>query len=257
MNYSYHNHTCFCDHASGTMRQYVQRAIDCSVKYFGFSEHCPLLVNGVQDAFRIQMEDTDKYFENANKLQKEFADKIEIIAGFEMEYYEDYFESMLQTVKELGAQYLILGQHYFKRRQEGGMHAFHKNDDVAFLEKYCDSVVKAIKTGVFSYVAHPDMVYFVGDIEAYKNEMKKICIASKEYNIPLEINCQGIREKRIYPRKEFWQLAAEYKSPVTIGFDAHEAKYAYDGESEKIALKMIEELKLNYVGKPKIIPIKK
>jgi len=35
----------------------------------------------------------------------------------------------------------------------------------------------------------------------FKTEMRKICVASKEYNIPLEMNFLGIRDNRCYPNR--------------------------------------------------------
>ena len=34
-----HNHTRLCNHAQGTMEEYIQVAIDSNVDVFGFSDH--------------------------------------------------------------------------------------------------------------------------------------------------------------------------------------------------------------------------
>jgi HisJ family histidinol phosphate phosphatase len=38
----YHIHTTFCNHANGTMRQYVKQAISVGLREMGFSDHNPL-----------------------------------------------------------------------------------------------------------------------------------------------------------------------------------------------------------------------
>ena len=39
MLHSYHNHTYLCNHADGTPREYIEKAIQSGIKTFGFSDH--------------------------------------------------------------------------------------------------------------------------------------------------------------------------------------------------------------------------
>lgn len=86
--------------------------------------------------------------------------------------------------------------------------------------------------------------------------MEKICRASKEYNIPVEINFLGIRENRRYPNPWFWEIAGKLGCPVTFGLDAHEAEAAYDGASLVKAKELVKKYNLNYIGRPKLLPLK-
>ena len=131
-------------------------------------------------------------------------------------------------------------------------HASRKTDSVDDLHEFVECVIGGIKTGVFSYVAHPDFFNFVGDPDAYDREMIQICEASKAYNIPLEINFLGIRDNRIYPSNNFLKLAAKVGAPMVFGFDAHEVSSAYDSESIVKANALVKEFDLNYIGKPEI-----
>ena len=89
------------------------------------------------------------------------------------------------------------------------------------LVKYVDTVIAGIKTGKFSYVAHPDVVFFDGDDAFYKTHMTRPCRAAKEAGIPLEINCLGVHEGRCYPNEKFWKIARDVGNSVIIGVDAH------------------------------------
>ena len=174
-----------------------------------------------------------------------------------MEYYPKDFEKMYKTALDVGAQYLILGEHFtMDESDESSFYAFSSTDNAEKLKNYASTVAEGIKTGVFTYVAHPDIIKFVGDEDVYINEMRKICEASVEYNIPLEINFLGMREKRMYPRDSFWQIAGELKCPVTFGFDCHSARSAYDERSLEKAEELVKKYNLNYIGKPDIIYIK-
>ena len=255
MDYNFHTHTYFCNHASGTMEEYVLKAIEGGLGVYGFSDHAPFkFPDGHNYNFRVPLDKVSEYKKSVFDLREKYKDKIKIFYGFEMEYYPIYFEDMLKIVKDAGAEYLILGQHFlFNEIKKGDaeISAFRKVPTEEELVHFSDCVVSAIKSGVFTYVAHPDTVDF-DDFEIYKREAERICIASKECDVPLEINFQGIRENRPYPKEKFWQIAGEIGCPVTFGFDSHQIHAACDLESEEKALQMVEKFNLNYIGMPKL-----
>ena len=111
-----------------------------------------------------------------------------------MEYFADRFDEMLQNAIDYGAEYLILGQHFYKQELPPVKHAGKTNDSVEDLKEYVTSVMEAMRKKVFSYVAHPDVWNFIGDPAVYEEQMRKICITARETDTPLEINCLGIRE---------------------------------------------------------------
>lgn len=257
MIYNYHTHTKRCKHASGTPEEYLLRAIGNGMKYMGFSDHIPLkLSDGTESAFRIPDCEGKAYCDEIKNLREKYKDKIDIKVGFEMEYYSEYFDEMLKKAISYGAEYLILGQHYLKPENIAINHTIIKTDDEDELKNYVTTVISAMKTGVYTYVAHPDIFNFAGDNKIYQEEMRKLCIASRELNVPLEINFLGIRENRNYPNDNFWRIAGEEKSPVIFGCDAHAVSSAYDADSIIYAKKLVDKFNLNYIGKPDLVQIK-
>ncbi|MBO4954573.1 MAG: histidinol-phosphatase [Clostridia bacterium] len=257
MNYNLHTHTYRCTHATGTEREYIDRALSCGVKVMGFSDHIPFrFPDGYESYYRIPLAQVEDYFETLKALREEYQDRIQIHIGFEMEYYPLYFQEMLENAKRFGAEYLILGQHFLNNEHPDGQSATAMDKDPAHLKEYVDCVVAGIKSGVFTYVAHPDIFNFAGEDSVYLSEMKRICDASLEYNIPLEINFLGIRSQRRYPRELFWELVGQTGAPVTFGFDAHDILAAYDEKSLRVAESWVQKYHLNYVGMAPIIPIK-
>ena len=257
MNYNYHTHTKRCGHATGEVEEYILRAIEGGIKYMGFSDHVPLKFNdGSEGRHRIPFDDAVSYMDEIRELAEKYKDTVEIKAGFEAEYYPEYFDAMLENVRKWNADYLILGAHYIMPENDPAVrHSCLATDSTDALEQYVELVIAAMNTGVFTYVAHPDVFNFSGDDEVYIREMRKICVESKRLDIPLEINFLGIREERTYPRDLFWKIAGEEQSPVTFGFDAHDIKSAYDSESYDKAMKMTERYKLNYIGCPNIVKL--
>lgn len=253
MDYNYHTHTHRCNHASGTEEEYIKRAIEGGVAYMGFSDHTPYqLPDGRESWYRVSVNEAKDYVADLSALREKYKDKIEIMIGFEMEYYPSCFREMFQTAQKYGGEYLILGQHFFEEEHGDYPHTTTATDDVELLKIYVSRVTDAMKTGVFTYVAHPDIFHFTGDRDCYQQEMRNICKTSKEQNVPLEINFLGIRDNRMYPREDFWEVAGQEKSPVTFGFDAHDVQSAFDGQSLIKAKEMVKQFHLNYIGKPRI-----
>ena len=253
MNYNYHTHTYRCHHADGTEREYIEKAIEGGIKYMGFSDHIPFrFPNGFESEHRIYTCDVKDYFDILKALREEYKDKIEISIGFESEFYPKYYKEMIQNATEAGAEYLILGQHYLGNELPDRITSSSMHEKYEELKEYADTVIMAMESGYFTYVAHPDILNFAGDDKLYDSEMRRICAKSRELDIPLEINFLGIRTNRRYPYEKFWKIAGEEKSPVTFGFDAHDADAACDKKSVSKAMELVEKHKLNYIGKPKL-----
>lgn len=253
MDYNYHTHTYKCGHARGTIEEYIVRAIENGIKYMGFSDHIPYKCKGGFEAnHRVPLDQAKAYYDEIDELRKKYKDQIDIKIGFETEYYSEDFDEMLKNAIKFGAEYLIVGEHYTEDESSGTPHAICATDSVERLKKYASAVMEAMETGYITYIAHPDLFNFTGEQDIYEAEMRRICEASKKYDVPLEINFLGIYEGRNYPNKTFWKIAGECQAPVTFGFDAHDAYRAFDDASLKIAEGMVKEYGLNYIGRPKI-----
>lgn len=256
MDYNFHTHTYRCRHAKDTEEEYIRCAIEGGIRHMGFADHAPLrFADGFESTFRVPVDSAREYCETIAALREKYKGKIELYIGFEMEYFSEMFEEMLANVCSYGAEYLILGQHYYAPEHPHGSHSFQPHSDPADMRAFAASLVEAMGKGVFTYVAHPDMFRYTGDPAVYKEESRRICIAARETDTPLEINFLGIRDNRIYPNEDFWQIAGEEQSPVTFGFDAHDAPAACDRASLPRAMELVEKYNLRYIGMPKLRPL--
>ena len=163
MNYNYHTHTARCGHAEDAERDYIEKAIAVGIKHMGFSDHAPFrFADGTESDFRIPTELAEDYFVQLKALREEYKDKIEISIGLEMEYYPACFHEMLAYAKSLGTEYLILGQHFLDHNEIVETRPSRLTEDEAILQTYVDRLVAGIESGVFTYIAHPDLCRFVG-----------------------------------------------------------------------------------------------
>ena len=256
VTYNYHAHTWRCSHASGTEEAYIREAIAGGITHMGFSDHVPLrFPDSYESYFRIPEDQVQDYFETIRGLRKKYRGQIDLKIGFEMEYYPRYFPQMLRRAQAWGCEYLILGQHFIGNEHPDGTYTGAVNGREEDLREYVDCVLAALETGVFTYVAHPDIFRFRGDAEVYRREMRRLCAAAREHGVPLEINFLGIREGRHYPYEPFWQLVGEVGAPVTFGFDSHDVAAACDRNSQSKAEELVRKYNLNYIGRPECRPI--
>ncbi len=256
MIYNYHTHTVRCHHAVDSDEEYIEAAIKAGIKYLGFSDHAPVVFAGGSGFhYHMDIDDGEEYVKTIRSLAEKYRDQIHISVGFEMEYYPSYFDEMLKLTKKFGAEYLILGQHFIADEWPDGIASRAYTEDAALLKEYVSNVIKGIKSGVFTYVAHPDIINFGGDEDVYRHEMTRLCQASKECNIPLEINLHGIKNNRFYPSDRFFEIAGKVGSPVTFGMDAHDASALLDKEQVRRAAEMVKRHRLNYVGMPKLFKV--
>ena len=254
---NYHTHTPRCHHAVGSEREYIERAVAAGFKKFGFSDHSPMFFDGdYYSGHRMRPEETAGYVETLLALREEFKKDIEILIGFEAEYYPKYFGRFIDFLSDYPIDYLILGQH-FMGNEISERHNYHPTDSIAHLEGYVDQVLEGLSTGCFTYLAHPDMINFTGSDEAYYAPMKRLCEGAKKMNIPLEINMLGVWEGRIYPCERFFRIAGEVGNDVILGLDAHQPDRILEKDVLQRALALAEKCGVHLVEDVSIRPLPK
>jgi len=241
---NYHTHTYRCNHARGEEEEYVLCAIERGLDILGFSDHTPYIFpDNYYSRIRMRPEELEDYCDTVLQLRKKYADRIQIPLGLEAEYYPAFFPRLLEFLRDSPVEYLLLGQHY-----SGNGIGEHYNGapftDESILKTYCHQTAEAMSTGVFTYFAHPDLIHYRGDPGTYAHHMRLICREAKSCGIPLEINLLGILEKRHYPVRLFWELAAEEGCPVVLGVDAHDSRQLLAASAEEEALEMIRQMGL-------------
>jgi len=229
-----HTHTYRCGHATGTDREYIEAAIQNGYKEFGFADHSPIdfyaMFSGNPS---LEKEAVFSYAEDLRALRKEYEKDALIHIGFETEFYTDIFEDNIKTFREAGIEYIILGQHYCFNAEGRYTPSGRPTDDPVCLDNYLKLLRGGISTGLFTYIAHPDLVRFTGPDEVYLQKIVPFLEEVKAAGVVLEYNFVGFKQKRNYPDPRFWRAVADLKIPTVIGLDAHEPE-AY-GELDKLA----------------------
>lgn len=221
---NYHTHTVRCKHAEGTEREYIEAAISEGFKILGFSDHTPQpYPEGFKSGIRMDMSELGDYTDTLVRLRDEYHNDIQILIGYEVEYTRKYFEPLLKKLKNYPLDYIIQGQHFVEDEVDG-FYVGSKTDSEERLKAYVDFTIEGMKTGLFTYLAHPDLINYTGPDDIYCRHMRKLIEASIDLKLPLEINVYGFVDGRWYPCDRFFKLASEYKPRFIIGCDAHTPK---------------------------------
>ena len=235
IDYTYHSHTYRCGHATGEDEAYVKEAIKKGFQVYGFSEHV-ILPDRSQPGMRGEPEMAEEYFASVRSLQKKYEKDIEILLGFECEWYGGKHREYYEKLKAEKVDYLILGQHCCLQDEEFVFY-LHMEDKAKAVELYCEAVEEAMASGLFAYVAHPDYHYYIWreDNEIQQKVTRRICESAVKYGVPLEINmCMWHWKKFVgrtdydYPNDAFWKIAQEYPIEVIFGLDAHDPSHIAD-----------------------------
>ena len=241
---NYHAHTERCRHATGREEDYVNRAIEGGLQIFGFSDHTPYPFPGeYYSTFRMYPDQLQDYCDTVLDLKKRYVNQIRLHLGLEVEYYPAYFSELMAILRDTPVEYMLLGQH-FVGNEIGDHYGGWRTDQKGLLVRYVDQVCDALQTGLFTYLAHPDLMYIQVDDDFYKAEMRRLCREAKSCGMPLELNLLGIRNGRNYPDTRFWEVAAEEGCATIFGYDSHDVPSAWDHASEKVALELVDRLGL-------------
>ena len=229
MKANYHTHTARCGHAVGTDEQYIEAAIAQGYDVLGMSDHVPWPYESgyTHTHVRMTIDRLDEYVATMREMKKKYADKIRMLIGFECEYFPAYMNWLTDMKQEKRLDYLILGNHY-DESDETGIY-FGGAKTTAELKRYVDTTVKGIESGLFVYLAHPDLFMrrygkFDDNCRAVARDLSAAC---KENNLPMEYNLHdryrlGGMNKDGYPHPEFFEIVYDAGVNVIIGVDAHE-----------------------------------
>ena len=222
MKIDLHNHTKLCNHATGEMEEFVIKAIEKKIDYFGFSDHAPM---NFDEKYRMKLKDMKTYEKEVDSLKNKYKNKITILKGYEVDFLPNFME---QDVLEADVDYLIGSIHFLDDWGFDNPEFIGKYQEVDINEiwiKYFNQTIKMCESRLFQIVGHLDLMKIFKFLptknldKIYKNTLQAI----KENSMAIEINSAGFRKKinEQYPSEYILQMAKKFDIPITFGSDAH------------------------------------
>ena len=253
MKTNFHTHTFRCKHALGTDEEYVKAALTAGFDVLGFADHAPWrYATSYVSHCRMTADLWPDYKRSVQSLQLKYTGQIEIRLGLECEYTKRYFDQLLR-LRDDGCEYFLLASHFLDSEEYAGYTGNTCSSDDE-LRRYADQTAEGIATGLFCYVAHPDLYMMNRPVfdKASMEAADVICQAAKEAHIPLEYNLLGLGDElrghpRGYPHSDFWQYIRKWGNNVILGVDAHSPDALTNEAVRKEALRRLDALGINPV----------
>ena len=222
----YHIHTLLCNHATGSMPEYVQQAINIGLKEICFLDH--LTINPSGKLLSMTPGEVSVYYNAIQILKRKYKGIIKIKSGLEIDFHHD----SVNLVED------IIGTYSFDMAGS----SLHFVDDINIVSSsspwkkgkwntddlfslYFERLSEMMEYNYFDVLCHFDIIKKFGRKPSKKldNEIDRILSLMKKKGIVLEINTSGLNHpvREIYPNQEILKECYIKGIPITIGSDAH------------------------------------
>lgn len=241
MPVNYHNHTTRCGHATGTMSEYLDRALELGITEFGFADHAPI-AKEYRENITMEPEETEDYIADVLHHQELYQDRLNLRAGFEVDFpLFPEFDKKYFTDERLD--YLIGSCHFMDTwpfDHGDYVEEYEKRDLDTVYRNYYTIMLELVESRLFNIVGHLDLVKKFGHRPEHQPLDLIHAIAEKctEYDIAVELNTAGMIKpvKEIYPSPDIVAILKEHDTPITISSDSHSPEEV--GQYYDMALEM-------------------
>ncbi len=227
----YHTHHERCGHATGTLREYVEKAIILKLDEIGLSDHMPIIhlsKDKCLPGLAMELNELELYVREVLDLKAEYKNDIVVKLGLEADYIEGYETKIGELLNPYPFDYLIGSVHFLGEwdiSDSRQMLNWQKRSVEDIYEDYYRALQGAAKSGLYDIIGHFDVVKKHGHFP--KKDVMPLVVKTlrsiKENNMALEINTSGLARIHAdtYPSFNIIRQAIELKIPFTLGSDAH------------------------------------
>jgi len=227
----YHIHLERGKYKKEWLNKFIQVGYKRGIKEFGIVEHLYIfretehLLYQNEHVKSMQTRSLDDYFEFLEKMRKEY----NIRVGLEIDYVEEFEDSIKEFTKGLPVDYLIGSVHYLN----GWAFDLEKDWSDKNIEEvyrdYYSTLLKVARSGIFDILGHPGNIAYFGHKPKWDFEKKLAGDFYKELSkldIVLEINSGGLYRpaKEVFPNVKLFNQLKKLGIEVTCSSDAHEPK---------------------------------
>jgi histidinol-phosphatase (PHP family) len=225
----YHMHTPLCQHATGPMEAYVERAIELGLREVGFSDHNPL-PNGFSANVRMKESELEYYVQRVIDLRFQYRGKIDVMLGLELDYVEGLEDYVTKQIAVYPWDYIIGSVHYLDRECRIGSWTKGYTGTVdEHYARYFTLVRQLAQSGLCDMLAHLDVVKRCTRPPTQRglDEVSATLQAVAKAGVGIEINTSGYRHPELvndpqpYPALPFVEQAIALGIPLAVNSDAH------------------------------------
>jgi histidinol-phosphatase (PHP family) len=249
MKFDLHTHHERCGHAIGTIRDYIEAALEKGLSVIGISDHAPYFAHELDHPYpgiAMSRKTLETYIAEVLSLREEYRGRIDVLLGIESDFFPESAEIYRNHLQRYPFDYVIGSVHH-----TNGVSIFKKQrwenlsyeQIVSEKETYYSLIRESAKSGLFQIIGHADAMkrYYpeLSDIPTPKVEEAIRVIG--ECGLAMEVNTSGKASdcRSWYPSDDILEMALHYGVDITFGSDAHHPDRVGD-EWEQVSRKLKE-----------------
>ncbi len=223
---NYHIHTYLCNHATGTIDDYINTAIEMKIGEIGFADHAPLPEH-LRKGITMKPEETEFYISEIDKRKSLFKNRIMIRLGFEVDFpMHDSFDKKYLTDPRID--FLIGSCHFIDDwpfDHNAYIDEYERRDIDDIYSRYYKIMEALVDSKQFDIAGHFDIVKKFGHRpkKDFTDIIERISKKMSKFGLTAEINTSGMLKpvKEIYPSHDIIETFYRNNVPVTISSDSH------------------------------------
>ncbi len=230
-----HTHTCYCD-GKNTAREMIEGAIEKGFTSLGFSGHVPM---NFSNEWAMTQESINKYCEEIRTLKKEYADRIDILLGIELdsdyELKSEYdFDYVISSVHQIHGKNRIYAIDLSPEELTECVNTEYGGSWYSMAEDYYENLAKFVVREKTDVVGHYDLITKFNKgyclFDESNTEYQRIALRWLDYiidnkpDIVFEVNTGAMYRcgnETPYPAPFILKRIGERGSKVTVSSDAH------------------------------------
>lgn len=221
----YHIHTPLCNHATGSMVEMIQAAIDAGLQEICFLDH--LIPCGRGSSHSMSAAEVPFYFQAIQVMKQKFQDRIIVRAGLEVDFQPERMDEILDITGRFafdvigGAVHFVNGINIASRREASGRPV----NDESLVGHYFELIDRMLDYDYFDIVCHLDVIRKTGRSipSHFEPQIEAILRKISKKNRVMEINTGGMDHPAgsFYPEQALFRKCLDHGIQVTLGSDSH------------------------------------
>jgi histidinol-phosphatase (PHP family) len=222
----YHVHTSLCNHATGTMEQYVRAAVGKGLAAICFLDHLTFQEAGRTNAMLPR--EVPMYVNAARRLARQYRERISVRVGLEVDFSIHHVEQCVEIVNTFDLDVVGSSVHFLDGDDVVTRHSAWARGEISaddVYPKYLGVLESMLDYDYFDVICHLDLPKKYNKhpspsaVQGFLDVLEKI----RQKDLVVELNTSGFHYpvKEAFPSPELLGRCAQLQIPVVVGSDAH------------------------------------
>lgn len=261
-DYNFHSHTQYCD-GRAPMELMAGAACMAGMRHYAFTPHSP---TDVASPCNMKFADIDPFIRECIRLKEEFADRLTLYSGMEIDYISPTMGPHIPMFAELPLDVRVGSVHFVPDKRgipvdcDGSYERFARNlherfgGDIRYVvEKYFSQVREMISRGGFDVLGHLDKIAYnaaqaspgIEEESWYAGLVENVADEAVAAGLAIELNTKHFGAYgRFFPARRWWPLLLEKGVQPIVNSDAHYPEKVTAGRAEAYYMLQLSKFRL-------------